>query len=144
MRTPRYCLRAATVVVIMLGFAGTASANPRDRRGYLAELVLVLEGSRRTLSWTERYIHDDRLAQFAQPLAERFVQMVGHMTPPKSLTLVHPHLLLIAENVERAVAAAGNKDLSAFRQRRRVVREEIQTLDGILKHLKIRLPELAR
>jgi len=144
MNPARHCLRAAAAIVVIMGLAATASANSRDRRGYLAEMALVLEGSRRTLSWTERYIHDDRLAQFAQPLAERFAEMVGHMTPPKSLTLVHPHLLLIAENVERAIAAAGNKDLPAFRQRRRVVREEIQTLDGILKHLKIRLPELQR
>ena len=99
---------------------------------------------RRALLWTERYLGDPELARFIAPLAEQYVALVGRMVPPKELRHAHPHLLLVVENVERALAAAAAENLPGFRQRRRVVREEIQTLEGILRHLKVRLPELPR
>jgi hypothetical protein len=70
--------------------------------------------------------------------------MAGHLVPPKKLVVVHPHLLLVVENVERAIAAAAAGDLPAFRLRVRTVREEVSNLEAVLKQLKMRLPELPR
>lgn len=135
---------AAVVMAGALSPQAEAQGKLRRRRLYLAEAAMVLEGTRRTLLWAEKYPADAELARFAHPVAERYVESVGRMTPPKELRHVHPHLLLIVENVERALAAAAAENLRGFRKRTRVVREERRTLEGILRHLKIRLPELPR
>jgi hypothetical protein len=121
-----------------------ADNDARRRRLYVTELAVVLEGSRRLLLWAETYAGDAELARFAYPLTEQYVAMSGRMTPPDKLSLVHPHVLIVVENVERALDAALRGDLPAFRQHVRIVREELVTLEGVLKHLKVRLPELAR
>lgn len=121
-----------------------SEADPRKNRVYLAEVAMVLEGSRRLLLWTETYVNEPEFARFAHPAAERYVEMAGRLVPPQQLVVAHPHLLLVVENVERALDAAASGDISAFRQRARTVREEIGTLDSVLKQLKLRLPEMAR
>jgi hypothetical protein len=145
----RAVLAAVGLIAVLggaAGFALTARAEVTQRRErvYLAELSMVLEGARRLLLWAETYPADSDFARFAYPLSERYVDMAGHMTPPGKLAVVHPHLLLVVENVERAMAAAAAGDQPAFRQRTRTVREELASLDGVLKQLKLRLPELAR
>jgi hypothetical protein len=121
-----------------------AQVEARRERVYVVGLAMVLEGTRRLLLWTETYPADAEFAKFAYPLAAQYVEMAGHMTPPKKWVTVHPHLLLVVENAERAVDAAAAADLATFRQRIRIVREELATLDVVLKQLKLRLPELAR
>ena len=125
---------------------GPARAEPEARRDrtYMVQLALTLEGARRLMLWIETHPNDSDIARFAYPLAERYVEMAGHMTPSKKLTAAHPHLLLVVENVERAVDAAGQGDLGEFRQRMRTVREELAILDNVLKQLKLKLPELLR
>lgn len=137
-------------LVVLCGLAGvcasTVRAEPEARRDrtYMVQLALTLEGARRLMLWIETHPNDPDFARFAYPLAERYVEMAGHMTPSKKLTSAHPHLLLVVENVERAVDAAGQGDLGEFRQRMRTVREELSILDNVLKQLKLKLPELLR
>lgn len=121
-----------------------AQAETKRERIYLIELSMMLEGARRLMLWAETYPADPELAKFAYPLAERYVEMAGRMTPTGKLVVVHPHMMLVVENVERALDAARSGDLPAFRQRVRTVREELSNLEGVLKQLKLRLPELSR
>ena len=147
--SPSSAVFAVALVCAVLGGASapiTARAEPTQRRErvYLAELSMVLEGARRLMLWAETYPADSDFARFAYPLSEQYVDMAGHMVPPGKLAVVHPHLLLVVENVERAMAAAAAGDQASFRQRTRTVREELSSLDGVLKQLKLRLPELLR
>jgi hypothetical protein len=121
-----------------------AQVDQRRTRSYLAEMAMVLEGARRLLLWSENYVGDPEFARFAHPIAERYVDMAGRLVPPAHLINAHPHMLLVTENVERALDAAGSGDTPTFRQRARIVREELVTLESVLKQLKLRLPELAR
>ena len=132
--------------IVLTSFAAPARAEPEVRRdrSYMIQLGLTLEGVRRLMLWVETHPNDPDLARFAYPLSERYVEMAGHMTPTKKLSMAHPHLLLVVENVERALDAAGRNDMAVFRQRMRTVREELAILDGVLKQLKLKLPELLR
>jgi hypothetical protein len=121
-----------------------AEQDVRKNRLYLAEAAMVVEGARRLLLWTERYGSEPDFARFAHPIAERYVEMAGRLVPPEDLVAAHPHLILVVENVERALDAASGGDTSAFRQRARTVREELVTLESVLKQFKARLPELPR
>ncbi len=121
-----------------------AENDARKNRVYLAELSMLLEGSRRLLLWAETYVGEPDFSRFAHPLAERYVDLAGRLVPPDNLVIAHPHLLMVVENVERALDAAASGDTPSFRQRARIVREELVTLESVLKQLKLRLPELPR
>lgn len=142
----RWSAALLAVGVVLASFVGSARAEPEVRRdrSYMIQLGLTLEGVRRLMLWVESHPNDPDLARFAYPLSERYVEMAGHMTPSKKLSTAHPHLLLVVENVERALDAAGRNDMAVFRQRMRTVREELAILDGVLKQLKLKLPELLR
>ncbi len=128
------------------GGAASVRAEPPPRRDrvYVTELSLVLEGARRVLLFSEAHAGDTELSRFAHPLAEYYVELAGRMTPGPQLAMVHPHLLLVVENVERALDAAAHGGQHAFRQHVRTVREELATLETVLKHLKVRLPDAVR
>jgi hypothetical protein len=134
------------MVVVLLTLPALAQADNDARRSrvYMAELSMLLEGSRRLLLWAENYVGEPEFARFAHPIAERYVDLGGRLVPPENLVMAHPHLLMVLENVERALDAAATGDTVAFRQRTRIVREELVTLESVLKQLKVRLPELPR
>lgn len=124
-----------------------AEGSPTERvarREYIQRLVLVLDGVRRTLRWVETHPGNEGLARFAAPLAQQYVAMTGHMRPPAELRLVHPHVLLIAENTEAALTALAGGDVRAYRAHLRTVREEQRALQSLLQHLSVELPEIAR
>ncbi len=123
--------------------AAQEPASRRDR-SYLAQLTFVLEGARRVLLFGEAHVADPEMSRFVYPISEHYVELAGKMTPSERLRIVHPHLLIVVENVERAFDAASHGDLHAFRQHVRTIREELATLDAVLKHLKVRLPEPVR
>jgi len=125
------------------GYAQSDAPSRRDRV-YLTQLAFVLEGARRVVVFGEAHSGDTELSRFIYPLAEHYVEMAGRMTPGERLKIVHPHLLLVVENVERAFSAAREGDHHAFRQHVRTIREELSTLDAVLRHLKVRLPEPVR
>jgi len=136
-------LALVLVLVVTLGtWAPVAHAD--SQRDYVAKLVLVLDGVRRAASWVEANPGNQELARFAHDIVEHYVQLAGRMIPPPELRLAHPHLLIVVENAERAVAAAAENDARAYRTRSRTLREELRTLEGVLEHLHVRLPPIPR
>ena len=116
---------------------------PRERL-YLTEVGVVVDGARRLLAYCEQRGGDVDFAKFAQPLAERYVELAGRRVPSPKAAVVHPHLLLVVENLERAIDAAASADTTTYQKRVRVTRDELMNLDAVLKQLKLRLPEPPR
>lgn len=123
--------------------AAEPDAAARERL-YLTEVGLVVEGARRLLSFTEHNPGDTDFAKFARSLAERYVELAGRMLPSPKAAVVHPHLLLVVENLERALDAAAAADAAGYQKRIRITREELLNLEAVLKQLKLRLPEPPR
>ena len=121
-----------------------AQAETKRDRNYLSELALLMEGARRLIAFCESHVDDRELAKFAQPLAERYVEMANHMLPSAKVVVAHPHLLLVVENLERALDAAGAADAATYQKRMRIARDELANLEAVLKQLKLRPPEPAR
>jgi hypothetical protein len=121
-----------------------AEAEQRRDRVYLSELALLVEGSRRLLVFAEQNLDERELTRFAHPLAERYVELAGHMLPSAKVVVAHPHLILVVENLERALDAAAAGDAITYQKRSRIARDELANLEAVLKQLKLRLPELAR
>lgn len=121
-----------------------AEAEQRRDRVYLSELSLVVEGSRRLIAFAEQNLDERELTRFAHPLAERYVELAGHMLPSSKVVVAHPHLILVVENLERALDAAAAGDAVTYQKRIRIARDELANLEAVLKQLKLRLPELPR
>lgn len=136
--------QAPPVRPVVAAVQATPAPQANAHRDYLQRLVLVLDGIRRTLRWVEMHPGNEPLARFSLPLAQEYVAMIGHMTPPLELRLLHPHLLLVAENAECAIAAQGAGDAGRYRAHLRTVREELRTLESVLHHLEVELPEIPR
>ncbi len=134
-------------LVAALAPAVARAEETRRERVYLTELALLLEGARRLLAYSDAHGEDHadpELARFAYPLAERYVEMASRMLPSPKLSVVHPHLLLVMENLERALDAAAAAEASSYQRRMRIAREELANLEAVLKQLKLRIPELPR
>jgi len=82
--------------------------------------------------------------RFAHPLAERYVELSGRMLPSAKVVVAHPHLILVVENVERALDASAAGDTVTYQKRMRIARDELANLEAVLKQLKLRVPELSR
>jgi hypothetical protein len=121
-----------------------AQAEQKRDRLYLAELSLLVEGSRRLIAFAEQNLDERELTRFAHPLAERYVELAGHMLPSAKVVVAHPHLILVVENLERALDAASAGDAVTYQKRSRIARDELANLEAVLKQLKLRLPELPR
>jgi hypothetical protein len=140
-------IAASFALVLLMPFVpGTLHAQDETRkdRVYLSELSLLIEGSRRLLSFCATHADDPELAKFAYPLAERYVEMANRMLPTQKVAVVHPHLLLVVENLERALDSAAVTNTLLYQKRVRTAREELSNVDAVLKQLKLRLPELPR
>jgi hypothetical protein len=125
------------------GVATPAELTNRERL-YMSELSLVIEGARRLIAFLEAHSDDKDLARFARPLAERYVDLANHMLPSAKLAVAHPHLLLVVENLDRALDAAAAGDAAAQQKRLRIARDELANLEAVLKQLKLRVQEPLR
>jgi len=148
--TPRRAVLALGFVLLSLLAAvaapstSSAQVDTRRERVYLSELALLIEGSRRLIGFSESNLEDRDLLKFAHPLAERYVEMANHMLPTAKVVVAHPHLMLVVENLERAIDAAASADSGTYQKRMRIARDELANLEAVLKQLKLRLPESPR
>lgn len=125
--------------------AGVSAAELTTReRSYMSELSLVIDGARRLASFCEQHAEEKDLARWARPLAERYVELANHMLPSAKLAVAHPHLLLVVENLDRALDSAAAGDAATYQKRLRIARDELANLEAVLKQLKLRVQEPAR
>lgn len=146
----RAVLGALTVALLITFGLGVpaphaaAQAEARRDRVYLTQLSLLVDAARRLIAFSEANLDDRDLLKFAHPLSKNYVELASHMLPPAKSVVVHPHLLLVVENLERALDSALAADMVAYQKRIRIARDELANLEAVLKQLKLRLPELAR
>ena len=133
--------KAVFALFLSMAFLVTSSAWAN---GYLDTAALLLDESKRSVSWIERRFGDKALAEVAHMLAEARVQAGRRMTVHKNAERAHPHLLLALETIERALFAAKNGDGRRFLRLVRTAREEERTYRELLQQSKMRLPEIER
>lgn len=125
------------------GALSAAELSNRER-AYMSELALVIDGARRLVSFCDQHADEKELAKFARPLAERYVDLASRMLPSARLAVAHPHLLLVVENIDRALDAAAAGDGVSHQKRLRIARDELANLEAVLKQLKLRVQEPPR
>lgn len=142
----RTTLRATALALVLLWLlaASPSSARADTDTDYGVKLTLLLDWLRRSLIWAEMNRRSVALCEMGHELAEQHVRIANRMTPPTAWRLIHPHLVLVAENAERAFDACSRAEITRFRVHISQARSELRTLEGILVHLRIRLRQIPR
>lgn len=138
--------RALAVLLLLatLGALAPAAARAETDVDYGLKLTLLLDWLRRSLTWAEMNRRSPALCEMGHRIAEQHVEITSRMIPPAPWRLVHPHLVLVAENTERAFDACSRGEIARFRESVAQARSELRTLEGILLHLRIRLRPIPR
>ena len=61
------------------------------------------------------------------------------MTPPERYVLLHPHFLLVLENIERSFFYAARGDLKRYRRYQKIVRKELHLLETMAEREQLEL-----
>ena len=109
---------------------------------YLDRSALLLADAKRSNDWVLAHLGDKDLALLARDVAEARVRAARGMQVPKEVAGVHPHLLLMMENSERAASAAADGDTEKFLHHLRTARDEDATFRGLLAQQKLSLPNV--
>lgn len=126
----------AGLFVMRVENASAADAESKRDRVYMTQLTLLVDGARRLMVYGEGNRDDRELLKFAGPLSQRYVEMASHMLPSPRLSVAHPHLLLVVENLDRALDSAAAGDSGGYQKRSRIARDELANLDAVLKQVR--------
>ena len=128
-------LLTLAIAALML-LAAPALAGP-----YLNTSSMLLRESSAAGAWVRENLGDRDLARAAQLMAQARSDVAAHITVPTEVSKAHPHLLLALGNMERAMGAASQGQISAFVQFVNAADGETRTFKTILGELGYRLPE---
>ena len=123
------------ISIVLLMILATALASPvafgENKKEYQNKFRLMLDYAVRTNEYVRRYLGDKSLVAYAQAMAEKNASQAERMTPPKKYTMIHPHFLLVLENIERSFYFASKGDLANYRRHQKIVRREIHLLEAL-------------
>ncbi len=125
-------LLAATLLVTRASYAGS----------YLDRAALLISQAARETEYLRTRLSDKELARVVHRVAIARLRAAHEMDIPKEVTTAHPHLLLVLEAYERAVAAAENGQGTRFIESQQRARDEEGILRGVLKELGWALPKV--
>ncbi len=126
-------MRKMSTILAMLLAAQLASqtALGENKKEYQNKFRLMLDYAVRTNEYVRRHLGDKSLVAYAQAMAEKNATQAERMTPPKKYTMIHPHFLLVLENIERSFFFAMKGDLANYRRHQKVVRRELHLLEAL-------------
>ncbi len=110
-----------------------------SKKEYQNRFKLMLDYAVRTNEYVRQRLGDKGLASYAHAMAERNAAEAERMTPPKQYALLHPHFLLVLENIERSFFFAQKGELSHYRRHQKVVRRELQLLEALAERERLEL-----
>ena len=110
------------------------------KRIYINQYVLIMDWVVRTDSWIITHYNDTHLCKFAHRISRTYMEEARKLNPPDILKPIHPHLLIIMENMERSLYYCSTGKKKLYLKFRRVVLEEQKIIDELLMELRINIP----
>lgn len=106
-----------------------AAGQAETRQEYENRIRVMMDYAVRLDDYVRAHLGDKKLAAYAQVMAEKNASEAEKMTPPEAYAMLHPHLLLAMENIERCFYYASKSDLGQYRHHQKMVRKELQLID---------------
>lgn len=106
-------------------------AGAESKLEYQNRFRMMLDFAVRTNEYVRQHRSDKSLASYAAEMAALNARAAERMTPPRRYTQVHPHFLLVLENIERSFFFASQGKLDRYRHHQKVVRKELHMLESL-------------
>jgi hypothetical protein len=123
----RLILTAIAAVLVAL----TAPAAAETKGEYENRFQLMLDWAVRADEFVHGHLGDKQLAAYARDMAELNARQAERMTPPQQYAALHPHFLLVLENIERSFHYAADGVMDKYRYHQKVVRKELTLLETL-------------
>jgi len=140
----RFAKNIMLVAVLAAAFSAPASVGGETRQQYQNRFRLMLDFAVRTNEYVRQHLGDRTLAAYAHGMAEQNAAAAEQMTPPAQYALLHPHFLLVLENIERSFYHAAQGRLERYRHHQKIVRKELHVLEGLAERSQLGLYLLDR
>ncbi len=121
--------------------AGLLWTHPALAGSYLDRAALLLAQAAQETEYLRAHLADRELARVIDKIARARLRAAQEMEIPKEVTAAHPHLLLVLEAYERAVAAVIEGQTGRFLEYQQRARDEEGILRGVLKEHGWTLPK---
>ena len=132
--------KAVVGLVVLIGFTALqGSAHGESNREYKNKFLLMLDHAMHVNDYVRQRLGDKSLALYAHAMAETNVSVAEKMTPPTKYAMLHPHFLLVLENIERSFYFAHKRDLPNYRHHQKMVRKELQLLEALADRERVEL-----
>ena len=122
---------ALALIVFMAIVSMHATSYGESTREYKNKFMMMLDHAVHVNDYVRQRLGDKSLALYAHAMAEINASEAEKMTPPSKYTMLHPHFLLVLENIERSFYFAQKGDLLHYRHHQKMVRKELQLLEAL-------------
>jgi hypothetical protein len=119
----------AVVAAALVALAAPTAAETKSE--YENRFKLMLDWAVSADEFVHGHLGDRQLAAYARNMAELNAKEAERMTPPPQYKALHPHFLLVLENVERAFHYTAEGVMDKYRFHQKIVRKELTLLESL-------------
>lgn len=123
--------RNALVLCVVLFLASNIGWAAESKREYENRFQVMLQYAVNINEYVRRHIQDKNLCAYAQEMAATNARFAEQMTPPSNYAELHPHFLLVLENVERSFYFASQQRFERYRHHQKIVNKELSILEAL-------------
>lgn len=110
-----------------------------SKREYQQRFQMMLDYAVRANEYIRQHLGDRGLCTYADQMAMKNADAAEQMTPPSMYADLHPHFLMVLENIERAFYYASKGKLDRYRHHQKIVRKELQILETMAEKKRLQL-----
>jgi hypothetical protein len=121
-----------------------ASARAETKKEYETRFLTMMEIAQRVDDTAKLHLGDKGLLVYLHDMADANAKAAEQMTPPKEYATLHPHFLLVLENLERSLHFAQDGKMERYRHFQQLKNKEMQLLDEIAASAGLDLYRLGR
>jgi hypothetical protein len=129
----------SSIALLALGLLASGEARAESKQEYQNRIRLMLDFAVRTNEYVRQHLGDRGLSAYSHAMAERNAIEAERMTPPGKYAVIHPHVLLVLENIERALFFSARGDMARYRHHQKVVRKELHILEAMAERERLEL-----
>jgi len=123
--------RLAAVLVLALAGIAAGRALAETNREYEARFAAMMEIAERVDDHAKRHLGDRALLEYAHTMAAANAAAAEQMTPSKEYATLHPHFLLVLEDIERSLFYAAQGKMERYRHFQKLKAKEMQVLEEL-------------
>ncbi|MBN2524766.1 MAG: hypothetical protein JXR76_00135 [Deltaproteobacteria bacterium] len=124
-------LKYVTMLLLLLMVCTAKVSAAESQREYEIRFQIMLQYAVDINEYVRRHLQDKNLCSYAEEMTATNARLAEQMTPPEKFAEIHPHFLLVLENVERSFYYATQGRLTRYRHHQKIVNKELSILEAL-------------